>query len=624
MVQMNNNGPVTGGLVELNTHIRDENAKIRDGVMGEGQGLSEEDESRINEDVEDRNNGKKVMVQLRGPLVCWERFLPLRSLKVLLVENDDSTCHVVCALLRNCGYEVIAVSNGLQAWKILEDIGNHVDLVLTEVVMPCLSGIGLLGKIMNHKTRKNIPVIMMSSHDSMNIVLKCLSRGAVDFLVKPIRKNELKNLWQHVWRRCHSSSGSGSGSGTRTQKSAKSMGADSDNNTGSYKEDDTGRVGLNAQDRSDNGSGTQSSWTKRVVEVDSSQPVSDQVMHSRSEVLGNNWVPVPTERECDGRDDVLGANPNKDEEKLHKAQLELHNEKHAGDLRNRAADLNTSGAQIESAVMDIMNGLRKVSDTKDKVIYKSKEMPSLELSLKRLIDVGDSGTSAHQRNVLRHSDLSAFSRYNSGSTTNQAAVGNVGSCSPLDNSSEAVNTDSMKNFQSNSNNMPLNQQSNGSSNNNDMGSTTNNAFNKSTVISDKPKPKTIVPSSAFQPVQNDHTNTLQPPTQGKVDTVVGKKILAKARATDQQKRKERCFEKKVRYQSRKKLAEQRPRIRGQFPTCEGSAWIEVAYGEVLGHLLGECLVNSFSREVNNTADKLSKSGIDRSEPLYWKSCPFEE
>ncbi|KAK8985051.1 hypothetical protein V6N11_082668 [Hibiscus sabdariffa] len=572
MVQMNNNGPVTGGLVELNTHIRDENAKIRDGVMGEGQGLSEEDESRINEDVEDRNNDKKVMVQLRGPLVCWERFLPLRSLKVLLVENDDSTCHVVCALLRNCGYEVIAVSNGLQAWKILEDIGNHVDLVLTEVVMPCLSGIGLLGKIMNHKTRKNIPVIMMSSHDSMNIVLKCLSRGAVDFLVKPIRKNELKNLWQHVWRRCHSSSGSGSGSGTRTQKSTKSMGADSDNNTGSYKEDDTGRVGLNAQDRSDNGSGTQSSWTKRVVEVDSSQPVSDQVMHSRSEVLGNNWVPVPTERECDGRDDVLdnevkgkdvekgapkiielqletlsekvntnmaGANqkksyeinPNKDEEKLHKAQLELHNEKHAGDLRNRVADLNNSDAQIECVVKDIMNGLRKASDTKDKVNYKN---------------------------------LSAFSRYNSGSTTNQAAVGNVGSCSPLDNSSEAVNTDSMKNFQSNSNNMPLNQQSNGSSNNNDMGSTTNNAFNKSTVISDKPTPKTIVPSSAFQPVQNGHTTTLQPPTQGNVDVVVGKKILAKARAIDQQKRKERCFEKKVRYQSRKKLAEQRPRIRGQF------------------------------------------------------------
>jgi pseudo-response regulator 7 len=44
----------------------------------------------------------------------------------------------------------------------------------------------------------------MSSNDSMGMVFKCLSKGAVDFLVKPLRKNELKNLWQHVWRRCHS------------------------------------------------------------------------------------------------------------------------------------------------------------------------------------------------------------------------------------------------------------------------------------------------------------------------------------------------------------------------------------------------------------------------------------
>lgn len=49
---------------------------------------------------------------------------------------------------------------------------------------------------------------VMSSHDCINLVFKCLSKGAVDFLVKPIRKNELKNLWQHIWRRCHSVSSS--------------------------------------------------------------------------------------------------------------------------------------------------------------------------------------------------------------------------------------------------------------------------------------------------------------------------------------------------------------------------------------------------------------------------------
>lgn len=54
---------------------------------------------------------------------------------------------------------VLDAANGLQACKMLEDLTNHIDIVLTEVVMPCLSGIGLLSKIMSHKTRKNIPVI---------------------------------------------------------------------------------------------------------------------------------------------------------------------------------------------------------------------------------------------------------------------------------------------------------------------------------------------------------------------------------------------------------------------------------------------------------------------------------
>ncbi|KAJ0021723.1 hypothetical protein Pint_32262 [Pistacia integerrima] len=257
---------------DLNGHMCYEQKEVRNGVAGEGQGLgsSEEDESRVDDAATNTSNGPVGTIQVhdgfqisqqqppQGSVVCWERFLPIRSLKVLLVENDDSTRHVVSALLRNCSYEVTPVANGLQAWKILEDLSNQIDIVLTEVVMPVLSGIGLLCKIMMHKTRKNIPVIMMSSQDSMGIVFKCLSKGAVDFLVKPIRKNELKNLWQHVWRRCHSSSGSGSESGTHTKKSAKLKSNDSENNSSCGDEQDNGYNTLNIRDGSDNGSGTQS------------------------------------------------------------------------------------------------------------------------------------------------------------------------------------------------------------------------------------------------------------------------------------------------------------------------------------------------------------------------------
>ncbi|CAK9155104.1 unnamed protein product [Ilex paraguariensis] len=249
--------------------MRDEEKGATAGIPVNGQGLFVADKSLINVDTKDVTNVGIELAQAQavlqrkqqqpqgpqGPVVCWEQFLPVRSLKVLLVENDDSTRHVVSALLRNCSYEVTAVANGLEAWKILQDLTNHIDFVLTEVAMPYLSGIGLLSKIVRHKTCNNIPVIMMSSNDSMGIVFKCLSKGAVDFLVKPIRKNELKNLWQHVWRKCHSSSGSGSESCIQTQKSVKSKNTEgSENNTGSNDEDDNGSIGLNG---SDNGSGTQ-------------------------------------------------------------------------------------------------------------------------------------------------------------------------------------------------------------------------------------------------------------------------------------------------------------------------------------------------------------------------------
>ncbi|KAL2514412.1 Two-component response regulator-like APRR7 [Forsythia ovata] len=241
-----------------------EDKGIEDGVLAEGQSSFEDNELKVNTANEDasRLQGRGILQiqQLQQPqrmVVCWERFLHVRSVWVLLVENDDSTRHVVSALLRNCNYEVLEAANGLQAWNILEDLTNHIDIVLTEAVMPCFSGIGLLCKVMSHRTRRNIPVIMMSSHDSMGLIFKCLSKGAADFLLKPIRKNELKNLWQHIWRRCHSSSGSGSGSSTRTSKSCDK----SDNSD------------------SDDGSGTQSSWTKQAVEVESTPAMSpmDQV-----------------------------------------------------------------------------------------------------------------------------------------------------------------------------------------------------------------------------------------------------------------------------------------------------------------------------------------------------------
>ncbi|XP_020082307.1 two-component response regulator-like PRR95 [Ananas comosus] len=107
------------------------------------------------------------------------------------------TCHFTLLLpgLVQLDKYFAAASDGVKAWEMLKEKSYSIDLVLTEVDLPLMSGFGLLSMIREYETCKNIPVIMMSSHDSVSMVFKCMLKGASDFLVKPIRKNELRNLW---------------------------------------------------------------------------------------------------------------------------------------------------------------------------------------------------------------------------------------------------------------------------------------------------------------------------------------------------------------------------------------------------------------------------------------------
>lgn len=461
-------------LAEMNRHGRHDPNEARGVNMGDGQELSEQDESRDDEgmlDIGDANILSRRSVhhqqppQPQGSVIRWERFLPQRCLKVLLVENDVSTRQVVSALLRNCSYEVVAVANGQQAWKLLEDPSNHFDLVLTEVAMPYLSGIGLLCKIMSCSTSKNIPVIMMSSNDSMGTVFKCLSKGAVDFLVKPVRKNELKNLWQHVWRRCQSSSDSGGETGSQTQNVARpNSTADPDNNTGSNDESDDASIGLNNRDGSDNGSGTQISWTKRVVEVESPQHRSEwglnqphsspigQVIQQKFETAQSGWMQMAvTSEECQDKksfDYAMGQDleiavpgqtdvelEHQEEEKALYAQTfgreenaPLESSAEGVEIREEPVETGDSpSSEVATKAADLIgaiankpnNGNSEFEDNRsgealdnDNTGNDFKNLPFLELTLKRPRQNVKEDGEPEDRHVLRQSGVSAFSRYN--------------------------------------------------------------------------------------------------------------------------------------------------------------------------------------------------------------------
>ncbi|KAK3042066.1 hypothetical protein RJ639_001768 [Escallonia herrerae] len=202
-------------------------------------------------------------------VVRWEKFLPKMLLRVLLIEADDSTRQIIAALLRKCSYKVAAVSDGLKAWEVLKGRPNSIDLILTEVELPSISGFALLTLITEHEICKNIPVIMMSLHDSVSTVYKCMLRGAADFLVKPLRKNELKNLWQHVWRR-QASAGSGNEPQDESDPQQKVEATAENNATSNHS---SGYMACIKKNREciEKGSDAQSSCTRPDLEADGAQ-----------------------------------------------------------------------------------------------------------------------------------------------------------------------------------------------------------------------------------------------------------------------------------------------------------------------------------------------------------------
>ncbi|KAJ4969789.1 hypothetical protein NE237_002888 [Protea cynaroides] len=128
-------------------------------------------------------------------------FLDRSKVKILLCDNDDKSSKEVFSLLCKCSYQVTSVRTARQVIDALNAEGPDIDIILTEVDLPMAKGLKLLKYIMRDKELRRIPIIMMSAQDEVSVVVKCLRLGAADFLVKPLRTNELLNLWTHMWRR---------------------------------------------------------------------------------------------------------------------------------------------------------------------------------------------------------------------------------------------------------------------------------------------------------------------------------------------------------------------------------------------------------------------------------------
>ncbi|KAK9068364.1 hypothetical protein SSX86_012477 [Deinandra increscens subsp. villosa] len=120
------------------------------------------------------------------------------GLRVLVVD-DDSTCLMILEkMLRHCNYEVTKCNRAEVALSFLRENKSGFDVVISDVHMPDMDGFKLLEHI---GLEMDLPVIMMSADDSKSVVMKGVTHGACDYLIKPVRIEALRNIWQHVVRK---------------------------------------------------------------------------------------------------------------------------------------------------------------------------------------------------------------------------------------------------------------------------------------------------------------------------------------------------------------------------------------------------------------------------------------
>ncbi|XP_058206959.1 two-component response regulator ARR12-like isoform X3 [Rhododendron vialii] len=120
------------------------------------------------------------------------------GMRVLAVDDDPTCLKLLDTMLQKCQYQVTTTTHAKTALKMLRENRNRFDLVISDVEMPDIDGFKLLELV---GLEMDLPVIMSSCHGDTSFVMKGITHGACDYLVKPVRIEELKNIWQHVVRR---------------------------------------------------------------------------------------------------------------------------------------------------------------------------------------------------------------------------------------------------------------------------------------------------------------------------------------------------------------------------------------------------------------------------------------
>lgn len=103
---------------------------------------------------------------------------------ILVVEDNDETSFLLRTVLTRKGYRVLEAWDGKQAIEVAEN--EELDLILLDLQLPRLNGIGVIHRLRQNAKLENVPIVIVTGQDPEKYRGSAIAEGCDDFLIKPI------------------------------------------------------------------------------------------------------------------------------------------------------------------------------------------------------------------------------------------------------------------------------------------------------------------------------------------------------------------------------------------------------------------------------------------------------
>jgi two-component system chemotaxis response regulator CheY len=117
------------------------------------------------------------------------------ALNILIADDSLLTRKAIRRIIDMIGLDVeqtLEAENGSEAIALLET--HRVDLVIADLNMPVMDGTEMIGRMRNNEAMRHIPVVVVSTESSATRIEGLLAQGVQDYLHKPFRPEEFRNL----------------------------------------------------------------------------------------------------------------------------------------------------------------------------------------------------------------------------------------------------------------------------------------------------------------------------------------------------------------------------------------------------------------------------------------------